>query len=232
MSRHVKETQREAFSELQSPTTRRSFSDFLAKQGETIEDGLEPHCSSCDRADQCLSSNVLYDHASRPEMTHNVEDNSMAVCTPLRKPLQEDMNGMSTTKAEGMPRKRQWKEDGITHDNGCRASFSSQEECSPACQLDTVQAVLCKLQRPAFSCGSKQGRFPEKGIKNVDNVLLKLQRPTRNSIHGLGLQNAQANPTMQKDMKQTSDMNQKSNLESEIKTTTVCQTRWAIMFAT
>lgn len=225
ISWHVKEPQHEAYSELQSSKSRRSSSNFLAKEGEIIEDGLEHHSSTNDRADQCLSSNVLYDHASRHEMTHNVEENSVEVLTPPKEPLPEDRKGMSTTEAVGMLQKRLWTEDAIAHDCGCRASFSSQEECSPACQLNTVQAVLRKLQRPVFSCGPNQ----EQGIKTVDTVLLKLQRPARHSIHGLGHQEAEANRITQKDIKRKSDMNQKSNLESETKTTAECQVRWAIM---
>ena len=226
LSWQVKEPQRETYSELQSPKIR-SSSNLLAREGGKIEDGLDHHSSNSDKADQCFSSNVLYDHcddhAVPHEMTHNMEENSLEVCAPLKEALQEDMNGMSTTKAEGILRKRLRAEN--AHDYGCQASFSSQGECSPAFQLNTVQAVLCKFQRPVCSCGSKQGKFSERGIKNVDIVLLKLQRPTGPSYHGHGHQDGEGNRTQQKDIKQTSDMNQKSDLESEIKPTDECDLR-------
>ena len=228
VSWQVKDPQREAYSAAQPPKTRRATSNLLAMdEARNIEDGLEHHSSNSDKADQCFSLDVLHDHyddrAVQHEMMHNVQENSLEVCTPLKKIFQEDMNGMSTTKAEGMLKKRLRAKN--AHDYCCQASFSSQEECSPAFQHNTVQAVLCKLQRPVCSCSSKQGKLSEHGIKNVDTVLLKLQRSTRPSDSGLGYQDAEGNQILQKDIKRTSDMNQKSNLELEIEPTAECDLR-------
>lgn len=231
LSLQVKEPHCEASSELQSPKIRRLSSNVMAVGGK-IEDDLEHQSSSSDKADHCFSTNVLYDHcddhAVRHEMTRNIEENSLEVCTPLKEIFLTDMNGMSTTKARGMLQKRLRVEN--AQDFGCRVAFSSQEECSPVFQLNTVQAVLCKLQRPVCSSGPKQGKFSEHGTQNVDTVLLKLQRPTRSSDHGLDDQGAEGNETLQKAIKQTSDMNHKSDLESEIKPTAESVLRWAIMF--
>ncbi|KAG0607296.1 hypothetical protein M758_8G017200 [Ceratodon purpureus] len=217
LSWQVKEPQREAYSELQSLKARSPSPNLLAIEGAEFEDGLEHHSSNSDKADQCFSSNVLYshcdDHAVQHEMMHNIEKNCLEDCTHLKEVLEANMNGMSTTKAKGTLQKQ--LRAGNAHDYGCQASFSSQEECSPAFQLNTVQAVLCKLQRPVCSCGSKQGTFSEHGIKNVETVLLKPQRSPRPSGHGLGHQDIEGNQTLEKDTELTSDMNQKGDLELE-----------------
>lgn len=163
-------------------------------------------------------------------MTQNVEDNLMEVCTPLMNSFQENMEGISTRKAEDTLPERQWTENESGHD--CRTSLSSQEECSPACRLNSVQVVLCKLQRPAYSCGLKHGTLSGKDTNYVDKVISKLHKPTRHSFDGSGHQNTVANPTKQDDIEQRSDRNRKSNLESEIKSPSECHIRWAILFRT
>lgn len=69
------------------------------------------------------------------------------------------------------------------------------ELCSPVRKsghqhfsYDIVQSVPFELQRPDYSCGSKQNKVPDHGIKSIDSVLIKFQRPTELSHYGLGQQ--------------------------------------------
>nr|XP_024402931.1 uncharacterized protein LOC112295483 isoform X4 [Physcomitrium patens] len=215
------EPQREVCSELlQTPNTRISSSNLLPTERGKIEDSPTHRRSSVEMNHS--PSKELFEHSIRNEIIHNVEEDSLEIYTLFKALPQEDINGMSTTEG-GLLRKQLRQED--SHDFHGRTPFSSQEECSPEFQLRKVHTVLCKLQRPTDSRSSKQGEVPDQGAGNVNTVLLKFQRPAEPSHSGPGLQDPESNRSAEKNVKQTSDVDQMINSELGTKPNVECGIR-------
>ena len=175
ISWEVRDVQEHNFHKVPAAKTRSPSENLLPKQSMTCKAGLEQLNTDIGRAEQCSSSSIWCDQSEWQRRglfgeTHCAHTFNSSIGRVTRNTF-----CISKTKEQLIPENS--PQDCNTFCNDDTASWSSQEECSPHPQSDSVQDALYKLQRPLYSC-SKQEDFLPNQMKSVQTVLIKLQQPT------------------------------------------------------
>lgn len=175
MSWEVRNVQEHNFHGVLAAKIRSSSANLLPKQSETYKAGLEQLNTDIGRAEQCSSSSIWCDQSDWQKGGLFGETHGAHTFTSSIGRVKRNTFCRSKTKEQLMPENPSQGYNTFCNDD--TASWSSQEECSPHPQSESVQHVLYKLQRPLYSC-SKQEDFLPNQMKSVQTVLVKLQQPT------------------------------------------------------